>query len=97
MLKDVFNASDMAFFTEIKSNGEAKIQINGHTDNEGDAAENLKLSEERAKSVYDYLVEAGIGAEKMSYKGFGDTDPTASNESADGRQKNRRTDFIILN
>lgn len=81
----------------LKSNSDAKIQINGHTDNEGDAAKNLALSEERAKSVFDYLVGAGIGAERMSYKGFGDTDPTASNEAADGRQKNRRTDFIILN
>ncbi|MGB0861645.1 MAG: OmpA family protein [Saprospiraceae bacterium] len=81
----------------LKSNDGVNIQINGHTDNEGDAAKNKTLSEERAKAVYDYLVGAGINGGTMSYKGFGDTDPTASNESAEGRQKNRRTDFIILN
>jgi outer membrane protein OmpA-like peptidoglycan-associated protein len=81
----------------LKENPKVKIQINGHTDNVGDAAKNQKLSEKRAKAVMDYLIAAGIEADRLSFKGFGDTDPTASNDSPDGRQKNRRTDFIILN
>lgn len=81
----------------LEENKEVKIQINGHTDNVGDAAKNQKLSEKRAKAVMEYLISKGIAKDRLSYKGFGDTDPTASNDSPDGRQKNRRTDFIILN
>jgi len=82
--------------TILNDNPTIKIQINGHTDNVGDAAKNLLLSEKRAKAVKEYLSSMGVDAERLSFKGFGDTDPTASNDSPDGRQKNRRTDFIIL-
>ena len=80
----------------LKENSEVSIQINGHTDNVGDAAKNLSLSEERAKAVLKYLTDHGIDASRMSAKGFGDTKPTADNDSPDGRQKNRRTDFNVL-
>ena len=72
-----------------------KMQIRGHTDNVGDKTSNQLLSENRAKAVYDYLVEKGIPASQISYVGLGETLPVANNDSAEGRQKNRRTDFVL--
>lgn len=80
----------------LKENLDVKIQVNGHTDNVGDAQKNMKLSEDRAKAVIEYLTSVGVDGARMTYKGFGDTNPTADNDSPDGRQKNRRTDFNIL-
>jgi outer membrane protein OmpA-like peptidoglycan-associated protein len=80
----------------LTSNNTVKIQVNGHTDNVGDATKNKALSEARAKAVYEYLTSKGVAADRLSYKGFGDTRPVASNDSDEGKQKNRRTDFIIL-
>lgn len=80
----------------LLDNANVKIEINGHTDNVGDAAKNQKLSEERAKAVYAYLVDKGVNAENLSYKGYGDTNPKADNETDAGRAQNRRTDFTIL-
>ena len=75
---------------------ELRIRINGHTDSDGADDYNLDLSERRAKAVYDYLVQAGIDASRLEYKGFGETAPIATNETAEGRQLNRRTEFEIL-
>jgi outer membrane protein OmpA-like peptidoglycan-associated protein len=72
-----------------------KIQINGHTDNVGNKAANQTLSEARAKAVYDYLTGKGIGMERLRYKGFGETRPIEANETAEGRAKNRRTEFEV--
>jgi outer membrane protein OmpA-like peptidoglycan-associated protein len=72
-----------------------KIQINGHTDNVGDDASNLKLSEARAKAVYDYLAGKNIAAERLKYKGYGESQPVESNDSPEGRSRNRRTEFIL--
>jgi len=71
------------------------IQIQGHTDNIGNDAENLSLSENRARSVYNYLVIKGISAKRLMYKGFGKTMPVADNNTEEGRAKNRRTVFVI--
>jgi len=74
-----------------------KIEIGGHTDSYGDDTYNLKLSEARAKAVYEYLVNSGkIEANRISYKGYGETKPIDSNETEAGRAKNRRTEFKIL-
>ena len=73
-----------------------KIEISGHTDNKGGSAHNLILSEDRAKAVYDHLVKKGISSERLRFKGFGDTKPRESNDSAAGRAKNRRTEFMII-
>ncbi|MBR9920104.1 MAG: OmpA family protein [Bacteroidetes bacterium] len=73
-----------------------KIQINGHTDSEGDDAYNQNLSERRAKSVKEYLVKAGIDPKRLSYKGFGESRPIATNDTPEGRQLNRRTEFEIV-
>ncbi|MCF8368999.1 MAG: OmpA family protein [Bacteroidales bacterium] len=73
-----------------------KIEISGHTDNIGSAAINQKLSENRAKAVVDYLLEKGIEAERLVYKGYGFEQPVSSNDTEEGRQQNRRTEFKIL-
>jgi len=71
------------------------IQIQGHTDNIGNDADNMKLSENRARSVYNYLVLKGISAKRLTYHGYGKTMPVAENDSEEGRAKNRRTVFVI--
>lgn len=73
-----------------------EIRINGHTDNTGKEEFNQKLSEERAKAVFDYLIEKGIGNE-IDYKGFGSSKPIASNDSEEGRKQNRRVEIEIIN
>ena len=81
--------------TVISSKKELNIQINGHTDNVGNEADNLLLSEKRAKAVYGYLIEKGIDSVRLRYKGFGETKPVADNESEAGRKVNRRTEFVV--
>ncbi len=73
-----------------------KLEISGHTDNKGNAAYNQKLSEDRAKAVVSYLIANGIPIEQVVYKGYGFSQPIASNEKEEGRQQNRRTEFKIL-
>jgi outer membrane protein OmpA-like peptidoglycan-associated protein/tetratricopeptide (TPR) repeat protein len=73
-----------------------KIEISGHTDSKGADDYNKKLSNSRAKSVVDYLVKAGIAADRLTYVGYGEEQPIASNDNDDGRQLNRRTEFKIL-
>lgn len=80
----------------INANPRMVIEIGGHTDNVGSDEANMKLSHERAKSVRNYLVKAGIGSERLEAKGYGETQPVADNETEEGRQANRRTEFIIL-
>lgn len=72
------------------------IEIEGHTDNVGSAEMNQKLSESRAKEVYKYLINKGIDASRMKYKGYGLTQPVSSNDTPDGRALNRRTEFMII-
>jgi outer membrane protein OmpA-like peptidoglycan-associated protein len=74
-----------------------RIEISSHTDNVGSAAYNEKLSTSRALSVVDYLVEKkGIKKERLEFKGYGFTEPIAPNDTDQGRQLNRRTEFKIL-
>lgn len=84
------------FIIFLKENPTVKIEIHGHTDNVGDASINIKLSNDRAKSVFDYLIFEDIAPERISYKGFGSNIPIASNASETGRLKNRRTEFKII-
>jgi len=72
------------------------IEISGHTDNVGNTQLNQVLSQNRAKSVYQYLVTSGINPARLVYKGFGDTQPILPNISDDNRSKNRRTEFKII-
>ncbi|WIH85905.1 OmpA family protein [Brachyspira pilosicoli] len=71
-----------------------EIIVEGHTDNTGEANYNQALSEKRAKTVADYILPK-LEHDKLSYRGFGDKEPIASNDDPDGRQKNRRVDIII--
>lgn len=80
----------------LQNSPQLVIQINGHTDNVGSEEDNLRLSEQRAKAVFDYLVEKDIEADRLRYKGYGETRPIESNESAESRQENRRTEFEIV-
>ncbi len=81
----------------LEENPKLEIQINGHTDNVGSDDANLLLSANRAKAVNKYLVDLGIKASRLKHKGFGETVPIDSNETSEGRQNNRRTEFLILN
>lgn len=80
----------------LKENQKLRIELGGHTDNQGSDAYNLSLSLDRAKAVYDYLVSKGIDSNRMSYKGYGATIPIATNETDEGRALNRRTEFKII-
>ncbi|TXJ46134.1 OmpA family protein [Brachyspira pilosicoli] len=71
-----------------------EIIVEGHTDNTGEANYNQALSEKRAKTVADYILPK-LEHDKLSYRGFGDKEPIASNDNPNGRQKNRRVDIII--
>jgi outer membrane protein OmpA-like peptidoglycan-associated protein len=73
-----------------------KLAIGGHTDSVGSEELNQRLSEQRANSVYDYLVEKGINAARMSYKGFGESMPIADNRYKDGREQNRRVTLDLM-
>ena len=72
------------------------IQINGHTDDIGDAQRNQLLSEKRAAQVAAYLSSLGIAEGRIQYKGYGESQPRVANDSAANRALNRRTEFEIL-
>ncbi len=108
VLKNVFYATASA---ELKSeskveldkliklldkNKTMKIEISGHTDNVGDANFNLKLSENRASAVYNYLLEQKIAPERLTFKGYGQTQPIADNSTEEGKSLNRRTEFMVI-
>lgn len=80
----------------LKDNPSIKIEIDGHTDNVGKPADNLTLSNNRAKAVINYFLYKGITADRLSSKGFGATKPVAENTSEQGRAKNRRTELKVI-
>jgi outer membrane protein OmpA-like peptidoglycan-associated protein len=67
-----------------------KVEVQGHTDSSGADAHNMKLSQQRADSVRDYLISHGVAADQMTTKGYGETEPIADNSSEEGRAQNRR-------
>jgi outer membrane protein OmpA-like peptidoglycan-associated protein/tetratricopeptide (TPR) repeat protein len=82
--------------TMLEENLTLKIQINGHTDNVGNDADNMSLSLNRAKAVYDFLVKEKIDANRLTFKGFGKDMPVQTNDTAEGKQANRRTEFQVI-
>ncbi len=80
----------------MTENPSLKIEISGHTDNVGSADVNQRLSEQRARAVVEFLIDRGVDRARLTYKGYGFERPIASNETAEGRQLNRRTEFEIL-
>ena len=80
----------------LQQNSLMAIEIRGHTDNVGGKNSNLLLSERRAKAIADYLISKGIDKNRLVNKGMGDTMPIASNQTEEGREKNRRVEFLII-
>ncbi len=81
----------------LRNNPGLYIEIGGHTDSTGSFEYNLKLSEKRAQSVYEYLTDEGISKERLHYEGYADTQPIDTNQTEEGRANNRRTEFRVLN
>ncbi len=108
VLRNVFYATNSAILQSesmvelemlievLTENPSLRLEIGGHTDNVGTAAYNLKLSQDRAKSVYDFLIFKGINEKRLTYKGYGLTEPVESNDTETGRARNRRTEVKIL-
>ncbi len=84
-----------AVATILRMYGTIEIRIEGHTDSQGSSSYNLQLSQDRADSVREYLISAGIERERMTAVGFGEENPIADNSSASGRAANRRVEFHI--
>lgn len=73
----------------------ANLEIGGHTDTDGDEDANMKLSERRAQAVLDYLLRAGLPVDRLHAVGFGQSEPVASNDTAEGKAQNRRIEFKV--
>jgi len=73
-----------------------KIEISGHTDNVGKPADNLSLSNNRAKAVVNYLIGKKIAPQRLTAKGYGETKPVADNKTEEGKAKNRRTELRVV-
>lgn len=80
----------------LKANPDLKFEIDGHTDNTGDAAHNLTLSQQRANAVKAQLVSMGIDGSRLTTKGFGDSKPIRDNSTPDGKANNRRVEFVKI-
>lgn len=80
----------------LLDNPTIRLEISGHTDNVGSYRANQRLSEARAKSVVDYLVEQGVSEDRLEYKGYSFNQPIADNNTAEGRAQNRRVEFKVL-
>jgi outer membrane protein OmpA-like peptidoglycan-associated protein len=80
----------------LQRHEDIKIEIAGHTDNVGNDVHNLKLSQDRANTISNYLIGKGILAKRLTAKGYGATVPVADNTTEEGRQLNRRTEVKIL-
>ena len=82
----------------LKLNPSIHVEVDGHTDSKGTDAYNQRLSERRAKGVYDYLTTHGVDASRLDGpKGFGESAPIDTNDTAEGRQRNRRTELKVEN
>ena len=80
----------------LRENPTMKIEIDGHTDNVGNAEKNQVLSSNRATAVMNYIISKGVSADRISAKGYGITKPIVGNDTPENRQLNRRVEFTIL-
>ena len=92
-----FPVLQMVAVTLTSNSWVKKVRIEGHTDNRGDDKVNLELSQRRAESVMRFLIQNGVDASRLEAKGFGETRPVADNRAREGRARNRRVEFIIVN
>jgi len=81
----------------MEENPELAMEISAHTDDIGSFEYNMQLSQARAQSIVDYLVSKGIEERRLVAKGYGEAKPISSNNTEEGRMKNRRVEFTILN
>jgi len=95
LLPDSYSELQRLLYYLVK-NETVKVEISGHTDNQGSDSYNQKLSMERAKTVYHYLIDNGINSNRLSYTGYGKERPIAPNDTEENRAKNRRTEILIL-
>jgi len=84
------------FYQFLQTNPTMRVSIQGHTDNIGNKEDNLLLSQNRARAVYEYLIKLGININRIAYKGFGESKPIDTNTTEEGRALNRRTEFVII-
>jgi len=98
--KDILLESSMGILDQIaaimKDHPAYQLVISGHTDNEGNEEDNLRLSENRAKACFDYLRTKDIPAARLSYAGYGGSQPVADNASPEGRTRNQRVEFDLI-
>ena len=83
-------------FRFLENNPTIKLEISGHTDNTGSLRINQKLSRDRAKAVVDWLINKGIPVDQLMFEGYADTQPVAPNDTAEGREMNRRVEFKVI-
>lgn len=108
VLKDIFFEFDkstilqqsffelMRLITLLNTYPDMQIEVGGHTDSKGSDSYNQRLSESRAKAVADYLISKGISERRLQYRGYGKTKPIDTNETEEGRARNRRVEFKIV-
>lgn len=108
VLKDIFFEFDkstilqqsffelMRLITLLNTYPDMQIEVGGHTDSKGSDSYNQRLSESRAKAVADYLISKGISERRLQYRGYGKSKPIDTNETEEGRAKNRRVEFKIM-
>ena len=80
----------------LKAWGDVNIEVAGHTDSKGSDAYNMRLSKQRAEAVRNFLISRGVAAERLTAKGYGESQPVADNATEEGRFKNRRVELIPL-
>lgn len=80
----------------LKDNPTVQLEIVGHTDIIGSPSANLALSEQRAQIVLDAIVKKGVAKERLTSRGMGSSKPIAGNDTAEGRKRNRRVEFVLL-
>lgn len=81
---------------QLNKQPKVRIRVSGHTDNQGTSSTNMVLSEGRAKAVVEYLESQGVNTDRMTFKGYGETKPVAPNDTEEGRKKNRRVEFLVI-
>lgn len=95
LLKESLNILDR-MIESMNQNPQIRLEVRGHTDSTGTKEHNQKLSERRADAVIEYMIKNGISPERLKAVGFGETKPVDDNKTAEGRRKNRRTEFYVL-
>lgn len=95
-LKSATRTNLQELATSLKKYDDTEVQILGHTDNTGSEKHNQTLSERRADAVNDFLIAQQVTESRLSTKGYGESDPIASDDTVDGRQQNRRVEIVIV-